>query len=148
MCLRSNWLFSRAAVRCWSVFEDVHWADPTSIELMGRILRRVADLRAMVIANFRPEFAPPWLGLGNVTLLTLSQLSRRQVNELIAKAAGGVTFPDAVIDQIVAKAQGVPLFVEEITRSVLVSGVLEKRDGQQHLKDADASFIIPATLQG
>jgi predicted ATPase len=68
------------------VFEDVHWADPTSIELMGRILRRVADLPAMVIANFRPEFAPPWLGLGNVTLLTLSQLSRRRAKELIGKA--------------------------------------------------------------
>jgi class 3 adenylate cyclase/predicted ATPase len=129
------------------VFEDVHWADPTSIELMGRILRRVADLPAMVIANFRPEFAPPWLGLGNVTLLTLSQLSRRRAKELIGKAADGVTFPNAVIDQIVAKAQGVPLFVEEITRSVLASGILDERDGQQHLKDADASFIIPATLQ-
>ena len=104
------------------VFEDTHWADPTSIELLGRILRRVAGLRAMVIANFRPEFVPPWLELGHVTLLTLNQLGRRQVDELIDTTAAGVTLPEPVIEQIVAKAQGVPLFVEEITRSVLASG--------------------------
>jgi predicted ATPase/class 3 adenylate cyclase len=129
------------------VFEDVHWADPTSIELLGRILRRVAGLRAMVIANFRPEFISPWLGLGHVTLLTLNQLGRRQVNELIEKTAAGVTLPEPVIEQIVAKSEGVPLFVEEITRSVLASGALEERDGQYHLKDAGVSFVIPATLQ-
>ena len=129
------------------IFEDAHWADPTSVELMGRILRRVMGLRAMVIANFRPEFTPPWLGLGNVTLLTLNQLGRRQAIELIAKAAGGVTLPGSVVDQIVAKAQGIPLFVEEITRSVVGSGTLEERDGRYHLRDADAPFAIPATLQ-
>ena len=126
------------------IFEDAHWADPTSVELMGRILRRVMGLRAMVIANFRPEFTPPWFGLGNVTLLTLNQLGRRQAIELIAKAAGGVTLPGSVVDQIVAKAQGIPLFVEEITRSVVGSGTLEERDGRYHL---DAPFAIPATLQ-
>ncbi len=129
------------------VFEDAHWADPTSIELLGRILRRVAGLRAMVIANFRPEFTSPWLGLGHVTLLTLNQLGRRQVNELIDKTAAGVTLPKPVIEQIVAKSEGVPLFVEEITRSVLASGALEERDGHYHLKDAGTPFIIPATLQ-
>jgi predicted ATPase len=90
------------------IFEDAHWADPTSIELLGRILRRVAGLRAMVIANFRPEFSPPWLALGHVTLLTLNQLGRRQVNELIEKTSTGVTLPESVIEQIVAKSEGVP----------------------------------------
>jgi predicted ATPase len=129
------------------IFEDIHWADPTSIELLGRIVRRVAGLRAMVIANFRPEFAPPWLGLGHVTMLTLNQLGQRQVNELIETTAAGVTLPEPVIEQIIAKAQGVPLFVEEITRSVLASGLLEERDGQYHPADAGESFVIPATLQ-
>ena len=130
------------------VFEDAHWADPTSIELLGRILRRVAGLRAMVIANFRPEFIPPWLGLGHVTLLTLNQLGRRQVNELIDKTAAGVTLPEPVIEQIVAKAQGVPLFVEEITRSVLASGAASRSETDSIIsKDAHASFVIPATLQ-
>jgi len=129
------------------IFEDAHWADPTSVELMGRMLRRVVGLRAVVIANFRPEFTPPWLGLGNVTLLTLNQLGRRQVIELIAKAARGVALPGSVIDQIVAKSQGVPLFVEEITRSVVGSGTLEERDGRYHLRDAGAPFVIPATLK-
>ena len=129
------------------IFEDAHWADPTSIELLGRILRRVAGLRAMVIANFRPEFSPPWLALGHVTLLTLNQLGRRQVNELIEKTSTGVTLPESVIEQIVAKSEGVPLFVEEITRSVLASSALKERDWQYHLKDTHASFAIPATLQ-
>jgi class 3 adenylate cyclase/predicted ATPase len=129
------------------IFEDAHWADPTSIELLGRILRRVAGLRAMIIANFRPEFSPPWLALGHVTLLTLNQLGRRQVNELIEKTSTGVTLPESVIEQIVAKSEGVPLFVEEITRSVLASGALKERDWQYHLKDTHASFAIPATLQ-
>jgi predicted ATPase len=129
------------------IFEDAHWADPTSIELLGRILRRVAGLRAMVIANFRPEFSPPWLALGHVTLLTLNQLGRRQVNELIEKISTGVTLPESVVEQIVAKSEGVPLFVEEITRSVLASSALKERDWQYHLKDTHASFAIPATLQ-
>ena len=129
------------------VFEDAHWADPTSIELLERILRRVAGLPAMVIANFRPEFASPWRGLGHVTLLTLNQLGRRQIHELIEKTAAGVTLPEPVIEQIVEKSEGIPLFVEEITRSVLASGALEERDGQYRLKDADASVVIPATLQ-
>ena len=130
------------------VFEDTHWADPTSIELLGRILRRVAGLRAMVIANFRPEFTPPWLGLGHVTLLTLNQLGRRQVNELIDKTAAGVTLPEPVIEQIVAKAQGVPLFVEEITRSVLASGALEERDGQYHLEGRGRVLRHPRDAPG
>jgi class 3 adenylate cyclase/predicted ATPase len=127
------------------VFEDAHWADPTSIELMGRIEHRVAELRAMVIANFRPEFTPPWLGLSNVTLLTLNQLGRRQVGDLIDKTALGVNLPEAVVEQIVARAQGVPLFVEEITRSVLTSRSLDGTN-ELHFDDA-ASFTIPATLQ-
>jgi class 3 adenylate cyclase/predicted ATPase len=129
------------------IFEDAHWADATSIELLGRILRRVAGLRAMVITNFRPEFTPPWLGLGHVTLLTLSQLGRRQVNELIDRTAGGVTLPEAIIEQILTKSEGIPLFVEEITRSVLASDALEKRDGKYRLRDVVTSFVIPATLQ-
>ena len=129
------------------IFEDAHWADPTSVELMGRILRRVERLRALVIVNFRPEFTPPWLGLGHVTLLTLNQFGRQQVTELITKAAGGVVLPEPVVDEIIAKAQGVPLFVEEITRSVVGSGTLEESDGRYRLRDAGAPFVIPATLK-
>ena len=101
----------------------------------------------MVIANFRPEFVPPWLELGHVTLLTLNQLGRRQVNELIGSTAAGVTLPEPVVEQIIAKAQGVPLFVEEITRSVLASGIPEEQKGEFRSRDAGALFVIPATLQ-
>ena len=129
------------------VFEDVHWADPTSVEMLGRILRRVTGLRAMVVANFRPEFVPPWLELGHVTLLTLNRLGRRQVDELIEKVAAGMRLPVPVVDQIVAKAQGVPLFVEEMTRSVVASGAFDGEDDHYDPKRADASFVIPETLQ-
>ena len=124
------------------IFEDAHWADATSLELMGRILNRIAGLRVMVVANFRPEFVPPWLGLGHATLLTLNQLGKRQAFELIRKTANGATLPEPVVEQIIARAQGVPLFVEEITRTVVASRSREEKG----LDDA-ASFVIPATLQ-
>ena len=89
----------------------------------------------------------PGSGWAHVTLLTLGQLGRRQVHGLIDKTAGGATLPDAAIEQIAAKAQGVPLFVEELTRSVVGSGALEERDGRYHLKGGRGSLVIPATLQ-
>jgi class 3 adenylate cyclase/predicted ATPase len=129
------------------IFEDAHWADPTSLELMSRVVRRVEGLRVLVIVNFRPEFTPPWLGLGHVTLLTLNQFGRQQVTELIEKAARGVVLPGPVVEEIIAKAQGVPLFVEEITRSVVGSGTIEEIEGRYRLKGAGAPFVIPATLK-
>ncbi|MGC1558304.1 MAG: hypothetical protein WA820_00500, partial [Bradyrhizobium sp.] len=110
------------------MFEDAHWFDPTSLELMGLAIRRAADLPIMIVVTYRPEFSPPWLELPHVTLLKLSNLGKRDVVELIREAAGGKTLPDPVVEQIAAKSQGVPLFVEEITRSILETGDLEKKD--------------------
>ena len=104
------------------IFEDAHWIDPTSLELISAVVRRVADLRAMVIVTHRPEFAPPWLDFGHVTMLKLSHLGRSHVFELIHNAAGSKALPDPIVEQIAAKSQGVPLFVEEITRSILEFG--------------------------
>ena len=129
------------------VFEDAHWIDPTSLELMSAIVRRVADLPIMVVVTYRPEFTPPWLDLGHVTMVKLGHLGRGQVLELIQKAAGGKALPDPVVQQIAAKSQGVPLFVEEITRSILELGDLEERGECYVVRQSGREFAIPSTLQ-
>ena len=129
------------------VFEDAHWIDPTSLELISAVVRRVADLRAMVIVTHRPEFAPPWLDFGHVTMLKLSHLGRSHVFELIHNAAGSKALPDPIVEQIAAKSQGVPLFVEEITRSILESGDLEESGERYVVRQSSRDFAIPSTLQ-
>ena len=127
--------------------EDAHWMDATSLQLLDRIIRRVVDLPVMIVVNFRPEFAPPWSELGHTTMLKLNHLSRRQVVDLIGKLTHGKALPEAIVEQIVGKAQGIPLFVEEITRSVLESGDLEESEGRYVLRHSVREFAIPPTLQ-
>ena len=129
------------------VFEDAHWIDPTSLELMSAVVRRRGGSPAMVIVTHRPEFTPPWLDFGHVTMLKLSHLGRSQVLELIHKAAGGKALPDPIVEQIAAKSQGVPLFVEEITRSILESGDLEEAGERYVVRQSSRDFAIPSTLQ-
>lgn len=129
------------------LIEDAHWIDATSLQLMDRIIRSAADLRVMIIVTYRPEFVPSWQDLGHVTALKLNQLGRSQVVELIYKSAGGKQLPDAIVEQVAAKSQGIPLFVEEITRSILESGDLEEDGGRYVLQNSIPHFTIPATLQ-
>ena len=129
------------------LFEDTHWIDPTSIALMDRIIRRVVDLPVMIIVTYRPEFSPPWLDLGHVTVLNLNHLGRSQVAEFIHKSAGGKTLPEAIVAQIAMKSQGVPLFIEEITRAILESGDLQEDGGRYVLRGSIRDFEIPSTLQ-
>jgi class 3 adenylate cyclase/predicted ATPase len=105
------------------VFEDAHWIDPTSRELLDLTIERVPDLPVLVIVTFRPEFQPPWTGQPQVTMLTLNRLGRRDRSALVAQIAGGKTLSDEVFDQIVDRTDGVPLFIEELTKSVLESDV-------------------------
>ncbi len=129
------------------VFEDAHWIDRTSLELLNKIILRAADLPVMIIVTYRPEFVPPWSDLGHVTVLKLNQLGRSQVVDFIHKAAGGKTLPQAIAGQIAVKSGGVPLFIEEITRSILESGDLEL-DGERYvLRQSIGDFTIPSTLQ-
>jgi class 3 adenylate cyclase/tetratricopeptide (TPR) repeat protein len=129
------------------VFEDAHWIDPSSLELMNSAIRRVASLPVMIVVTHRPEFPSPWSDLGHATVLKLNQLGRSQVIELIQKVAGGKTLPEAVIEQIAAKSQGVPLFIEEITRSILESGDLEESGDRYVSRRSIREFTIPSTLQ-
>jgi predicted ATPase len=105
------------------VFEDAHWSDPTSRELLDLTVERVRSLPALLIVTFRPEFQPPWAGQPQVNMVTLNRLDRRDRTALVAQIAGGKALPDDVVDQIVDRTDGVPLFVEELTKSVLEGGV-------------------------
>jgi predicted ATPase len=105
------------------VFEDAHWIDPTSRELLDLIVERVSSLPVLLIVTFRPEFQPPWTGEPHVTTLALNRLDRRERTALVSQIAGGKALQDEVVAQIVDRTDGVPLFVEELTKSVLESGV-------------------------
>jgi class 3 adenylate cyclase/tetratricopeptide (TPR) repeat protein len=129
-----------------ATFEDAHWADPTSLELMERMVDHVQDAPVLAIVSARPEFKAPWTSRGNVTLMTLNRLGRRYGAEIVADLTGGKALPRVVLDQIVARTDGVPLFVEELTKAVLESGLL--RDAGDHLaltRDLP-SLAIPSTL--
>jgi predicted ATPase len=128
------------------VWEDVHWADPTSLELLGLAIARLPRLPVLVLVTFRPEFTPPWPHPTRFTRLTLHRLGRQGSGRLIAALTGGKPLPAVVVDQIVAKAEGVPLFVEELTKTVLESGLLQEQDGRYELKGSLPPLAIPATL--
>jgi class 3 adenylate cyclase/predicted ATPase len=105
------------------VFEDAHWIDPTSRELLDLTVERVGSLPVLLIVTFRPEFQPPWTGQPQVTTLALNRLDRRDRTVLVEQIAGGKALPDEVVAQIADRTDGIPLFVEELTKSVLESGV-------------------------
>jgi class 3 adenylate cyclase/predicted ATPase len=105
------------------VFEDAHWIDPTSRDLLDLTVDRVRSLPVLLIVTFRPEFQPPWTGQPQVTMLALNRLDRRDRTALIEQIAGSTALPDEVIGQIAERTDGVPLFIEELTKSVLESGL-------------------------
>ena len=129
------------------LFEDAHWADATSLELLDLTVERVRQLPVLALFTFRPEFEPPWVGLPNVGTLTLGRLDRNDVESMVARVTGGRVLPAEVMKQIVAKTDGNPLFVEELTKAVLEAGILvEDADGYR-LDGPLPPLAIPATLQ-
>jgi predicted ATPase len=129
-----------------AVYEDVHWADPTTLKLLDRVVDRVQALPALVLVTFRPEFAPRWTGRGHVTPLTLSRLGRREGAALVGRVAGGKALPAEVLEQIMAKTDGVPLFVEELTKTVLEAGLLKDVGDRYELAGTLPPLAIPSTL--
>ena len=112
-----------------ALLEDAHWIDPTSLDVFGRLVDRLPGLRALLVITFRPEFAAPWVGRAHVAALSLNRFGRRQALAMIDRVAGGKALPSEVLEQIVAKTDGVPLFVEELTKTVLESGLLREESG-------------------
>jgi tetratricopeptide (TPR) repeat protein len=128
------------------VFEDLHWIDPSTLEALGRLLERVARLRVLLIMTARPDFASPWPCYAHMTTIALSRLNRCETAALARSAAGDKQLPDAVLDQILARAEGVPLFVEELTKALLESGVSLERKGVCVVDGAVPHATVPATL--
>lgn len=128
------------------VFEDAHWIDPTSLELLALTVPRVARLRVLLLITARPEFNPPWPSHAHVTTVSLTRLSRRHVTALIARVTTGKKLPEAIEDQILAHTDGVPLFVEELTKAVLESGYFQEHDGHYVLDRPGPLLAIPTSL--
>jgi class 3 adenylate cyclase/tetratricopeptide (TPR) repeat protein len=101
------------------IFEDAHWADPTSLEVFGRVVDRMRTLRVLLLVTFRPEFEPPWIGRSYVTALTMNRLTEREVNAMIDRVVGNKRLPASIRQDIIERTDGIPLFVEEMTKAVL-----------------------------
>jgi class 3 adenylate cyclase len=130
-----------------ALLEDAHWIDPTSLDVFGRLIDRLPGLRALLVVTFRPEFAAPWVGRAHVASLQLSRFGRRQATAMIDRVTGAKALPAEVLEQIVTKTDGVPLFVEELTKMVMESGLLREGDGGYALASVLTPLAIPSTLQ-
>jgi tetratricopeptide (TPR) repeat protein len=128
------------------IVEDLHWIDPSTLDLLTMLIERVPSHRMLVVLTYRPEFVPPWRG-ESLMGLTLKGLPPGPVAAMATGVAAGKRLPQQVISQVVARTDGVPLFIEELTRVLIDSGGLTERDDHYELKDPSAALEIPATLR-
>jgi DNA-binding winged helix-turn-helix (wHTH) protein/predicted ATPase/class 3 adenylate cyclase len=128
------------------VWEDAHWLDPTSRELLDLTVEHVRSLPVLLIVTFRPEFQPPWAGQPQVSMLALNRLDRRDRAVLIEQIAGSKTLPGEVVFAIADRTDGVPLFVEELTKGVLESGLLGEENDRYVINRSLPPLAIPITL--
>jgi predicted ATPase len=127
--------------------EDLHWLDPTTLELLTLLVNQAPAQRTMLLMTARPSFEIPWAGRSHLTLMTLDRLTRKQAEQMAVKVAGGKPLPPAVIEHIVARTDGVPLFLEELTKMLLESGQLRNASEHYELAGPLMGSAIPATLQ-
>ena len=128
------------------VMEDLHWVDPSTLELLSLLVDQGPTARILTLFTFRPDFTPPWTGRSHLTQLTLHRLTPRQAAEMTGRVAHRKALPAEVVEQVVAKTDGVPLFVEELTKMVLESGLLQEREEHYELTGPLPPLAIPATL--
>ena len=129
------------------IVEDLHWTDPTTLELLNLVLDQTPTASMLVLLTCRPHFQPSWHHRSYLTEMTVNRLSHTQVEQIVTGVTDGKTFPAEVLHQIIEKTDGVPLFVEEITKAILESGQLKAVDGHYELIGSLSTFTIPATLQ-
>ena len=129
-----------------ALYEDAHWIDPSTLELLGLVVERIQRLPVLALITFRSEFQAPWTGQAHVTTLTMGRLGRRQRADLVARVTGAKPLPAEIVEQIVARTDGVPLFVEELTKTVLKSGLLADSGDHYELSGPLPPLAIPATL--
>ena len=142
-----SWLFEetdRAPVYC--VWEDLHRADPSTLDLLQRLIDQISTTRMFLLLTFRPEFVPPWSHRSYLSQITLNRLGRVQVPTMVERITKGKTLPSEVLQQIVDKTDGVPLFVEELTKMVLESGLLQEGQDAYTLTGPLPPLAIPTTL--
>jgi class 3 adenylate cyclase/tetratricopeptide (TPR) repeat protein len=128
------------------VVEDINWADPSTLELLRILIARVSTKRVLLLFTFRPEFDVPWAAGGHLVRIGLHPLTRDQIAKLCTAVAGGRTLPEAVLSELVAKADGVPLFAEELTKTILEAEWLVEREGRLQLAGPPRVLPIPSTL--
>jgi class 3 adenylate cyclase/predicted ATPase len=128
------------------IFEDAQWTDPTSLEALGRMVDRVRTLRVLLIVTFRPEFDPPWIGQSHVTALILNRLAQREVGVMIDHVVGDKPLPASARQDIVERSDGVPLFIEEMTKAVLEAAGDRETAGTVSTAVPSPSLAVPATL--
>ena len=129
------------------VFEDAHWADPTSLELLGRTLDRIAALPILAVVTFRPEFKVPWTIRPNLTVLALDRFNRHESEAMIHEVGGRRKLSPAIVDQIIGKTDGVPLYIEELTKWVLESGAFGEASAARADEGSPFLFTVPTSLQ-
>jgi len=127
-------------------FEDAHWIDPSSREVLDLLVDRVQDASVLIVITCRPEFQPSWNAQSHITTLTLNRLSRHLRAAMVACVAGAKALPEEVVEEIIVKTDGVPLFVEELTKAVLESNFLSEKDGRYVFSGSLRQLTIPATL--
>jgi class 3 adenylate cyclase/tetratricopeptide (TPR) repeat protein len=127
------------------IFEDAHWTDATSLELFGRIVDRIPNLRVLLIITFRPEFEPPWIGRPYVTALSINRLAQREVDAMIDRVIGNKPLAASIRQEIIERTDGIPLFVEEMTKAVLEA---ESEGAAEHTAAAvpPTAVTVPASL--
>jgi class 3 adenylate cyclase/predicted ATPase len=142
------WLCEEAKQRAVTyAWEDLHWTDPSTLELLTLFLDQVPTTRLLAVLTFRPEFTPPWGSHSYLSQLTLSRLGRTQAEMMVERVTGGKALPAEVVQQIASKTDGVPLFVEELTKTVVESGLVREVEGHYELSRPLPSLAIPSTLQ-
>jgi predicted ATPase/class 3 adenylate cyclase len=129
------------------LIEDLHWADPSTLELLTHLIDQAPPPGLLTLLTFRPDFTPPWAARPHLAHLTLTRFARPEVETMAQRVAGGKALPADVLRQIVLKTDGVPLFVEELTKMLLESGALRPTNGRYELSSPVSALAIPATLQ-
>jgi class 3 adenylate cyclase/predicted ATPase len=142
-----TWLLEEAERQpVLAVWEDLHWADPSSLEFLGLLIDKAPTARLLTLLTYRLEFRPPWAPRSHMTQLILTRFTRPQVEAMVERITRGKVLPPEALQQIVAKTDGVPLFVEEMSKAVLESGVLKGADDHYELTGPLPALAIPATL--
>src|SRR5262249_6009064 len=128
------------------VMEDLHWVDPTTLEFLSLLVDQGPTARILVLLTCRPDFSPPWTGRSHLIQVMLPRLPRRQAAEMTGRVAHSKALPPEVVEQVVAKTDGVPLFVEELTKMVMESGLLQEWEDRYELTGPLPPLAIPTTL--